>query len=109
MTVTAMRNVNPEKIRSPIREGGFKRGATTAAAVLILTADCHAPQGGAPRGMKKGRNRGWTLMDADIPVARHRFVSIRVYPRPSAVRIFETDCHAPRGGAPRGMKKGRNR
>jgi hypothetical protein len=41
--------------------------------------------------MKKGRNRGWTLMDADIPVARHRFVSIRVYPRPSAVRIFETD------------------
>jgi hypothetical protein len=41
--------------------------------------------------MKKGRNRGWTLMDADIPVARHRFLSIRVYLRPSAVRIFEAD------------------
>jgi hypothetical protein len=41
--------------------------------------------------MKKGRNHGWTLMDADIPVARHRFLSIRVYPRPSAVRIFGSD------------------
>jgi MoaA/NifB/PqqE/SkfB family radical SAM enzyme len=42
--------------------------------------------------MKKGRNHGWTLMDADIPVARHRFLCIRVYPRPSAVRIFGSEA-----------------
>jgi hypothetical protein len=31
-------------------------------------------------------------MDADIPVARHRFLSIPVYLRPSAVRIFEAEA-----------------
>jgi hypothetical protein len=50
--------------------------------------------------MKKGRNRGWTLMDADIPVARHRFLSIRGYLRPSAVRIFEAET--PRRGGKAG-------
>jgi hypothetical protein len=31
--------------------------------------DGHVPRGGAPSGMKMGRNRGWTLMNADVPDA----------------------------------------
>jgi len=45
----------------------------------IFKAEPHAPYG-APHGMKIRKNRGWTLMDADIPAAG-------IFPR-SVVRIF---------------------
>ena len=56
----------------------------------LFEIEPHAPCG-APRGMKMGENRGWTLMDTDIPDSCQRFLSIRVYLRLSAVRIFETE------------------
>ena len=36
------------------------------------------PASGAPRGMKIGKNRGWTLMDADIPDACRFFLHPRL-------------------------------
>jgi hypothetical protein len=41
--------------------------------------------------MKKGRNRGWTLMEAYFLFARNLFLSSGFYLRPSAVRIFEAE------------------
>ncbi len=42
----------------------------------LVSTQIALPASGAPPGMKMGENRGWTLMDTDIPDNFQRFLSI---------------------------------
>jgi len=52
--------------------------------------------GGAEKLRLVGGQAASTRMEADIPDTCQRFLSIRVYLRPSAVRIFESGPTLPR-------------
>jgi hypothetical protein len=62
---------------------------------------CPAERGSTQH--ENGENRGWTLMDADIPAGCWHFLTISVYLRPSAVRIFWKGFGG-RAGFPEGQR-----